>query len=199
MGVQAFDNPFHLDELSLAVSDQKNETLDPFPELGGNHAPGLYHLYAINIWGTQKVLTCTEDKKIILDSWKGEESQQFEYGLRQGFPVISGPAAADGLHYYLGPDSSGVLICQGSEPRGSEHMHLRADPNGGFRLWFYDSKRRDYFVPISEVSPTELRMEDSGATRFGLTRLDRYEEIETGLWGGRTLLSDSPTKGKLYG
>lgn len=198
MSVQTSDNSINLGERSLAASVQIDESHDSLPKLFGNHAPSQYHSYAINVWGTEMVLTCTADKKIILDTWKGDKSQQFDYGLRQGFTVFCGPAAADGKHYYLGHDEYKALTCQGQNPRDWEYMQLRADPNGGFTLWLYDFKRKDYLMPISEFSPTELKMDDSGATRFGFTRLDRYNKIETGLWDDRTLWINSPTEGKVY-
>lgn len=198
MGVQTSDSSNSFGERSSAASVQVNESHDSLPKLSGNHAPSQYHSYAINVWGTEMVLTCTADKKIILDSWKGDKSQQFDYGLHQGFSVFCGPAAADGKHYYLGHDEYKALTCQGPNPRDWEHMQLRADPNGGFTLWLYDFKRKDYLMPISELSPTELRMDDNGATRFGFTRLDRCKAR----WDGNTLSScqwsNSPTEGKVY-
>ncbi|RYO97561.1 hypothetical protein DL765_011162 [Monosporascus sp. GIB2] len=135
----------------------------------GTDHPAAGHVYAIKLHGTNKAFTCVDDTEMALRDWAGEQTQRFFCTLYQGFMGFICEGAGGGRGRYLGYDRSETLSCQADYQRSWEHIDVRADPAGGFKLWM---KKDEHLAPVAKVGADKMKMMAASETRVSFTRLD---------------------------
>ena len=117
--------------------------------------PAAGFVYAIQIHGSTKAFTCVNSTALHLGDYNGSTTQHFRCTLYNGFMGFICQGADNGNGRYLGLDGS-MACCRAYYQRESEHVDVRADPAGGFTLWF---KLGQYLAPIAAKSSGALEVE----------------------------------------
>ncbi|KAI1273594.1 hypothetical protein F5Y07DRAFT_411191 [Xylaria sp. FL0933] len=170
----------------------------PVKFISGDDAPTDGHEYAINILGTTKVLTSTNNTKLTLETWHGQDTQRFRCVTYDGYTGFICKGAGGGSGRYMGYNSSEVIVFQAHYQGKWEHVLPRADPAGGFTLWMF---KDDHLAPILQVSATQFKMMAQSDTRFGFTQLDNLSTSAStppDFWGQWPSGTDHPGEGHTY-
>ncbi|KAK5998524.1 NAD--DNA ADP-ribosyltransferase [Cladobotryum mycophilum] len=162
--------------------------------LSDDYAPEAGHEYAISILGTSMVLTCVNGTDLVLDVWKGLNTQRFLCTDAEGYTGFLCRGAGGGKGRYLGFNAYEWLACSATKQDRWEYFFLRADPAGGFQMLMYKNEK---LAPVSRDSRTTLKMMATSSTRFGFTRLD--DDAYHGTWDTRSSRgTDIPQDGSMY-
>ncbi|KAF4627639.1 hypothetical protein G7Y89_g10512 [Cudoniella acicularis] len=176
--------------------EQVTATMLTSKSLTQDDVPVERHQYAINIFGTEMVLTCVNRTELTLDIWQDKPTQHFRCTNYKGYIGFLCVGAADGNSRYLGFDNWEKLACKAHLQRDYEHIHPRADPAGGFYLFMH---KDDKLAPVLRTSRTELKMMATSTTKFGFTALDtpRNSRVHWGL-PAPSSESQRPINGGIY-
>ncbi|XDG03957.1 hypothetical protein ABKA04_003572 [Annulohypoxylon sp. FPYF3050] len=170
----------------------------PVKFISGDDAPVEGRDYAINLLGTTEVLTCVNDTELIQEKWHGRDTQRFRCVNYNGFTGFICAGAGGGSGRYLGYNSSEVLVCKAYYQRQWEHIFVRPEPAGGFKLWMFKDEN---LAQVTKVDNTQFKMVAKSNTRFGFTRLDDLTTRATwppDFWGMRPSRTDPPIENHVY-
>ncbi|KAI3325831.1 hypothetical protein HD806DRAFT_553104 [Xylariaceae sp. AK1471] len=145
------------DQAVDTLMDDSN-TILPVKFISGDDAPADGHEYAINILGTTKVLTSTNNTRLILETWHGF--------------ICKGASGGSGR--YMSYNSSETIVFQAHYQSKWKYVLPRADPAGRFTLWMF---KDEHLAPILQVSATQFKMMAQSGTRFGFTQLDSLSTL----------------------
>ncbi|KAL6817503.1 hypothetical protein V8C40DRAFT_281699 [Trichoderma camerunense] len=125
--------------------------------------------YAIKILNTSKAFTCIDGTEMRLRLWEGRDTQTFRCTMFEGNMGFICEGADGGKGKYLGFNAWEVLACQADYQRAWEHIHLKANPHGGFMGWM---KKDAHLAPIKQVSEDEVKMMAESSTLISFTKIE---------------------------